>query len=205
MVEDFLGGAEEAGGLLGLPQLAERWDHPSVLAGYTVAELAGHFVRAVGTTNAVLVRGQAEGSPIAVLAEYYAARIESWSDRSGEIRANASTETLLGPEGLQARYQAALEECRSLLEPPRPSAVSTSAGDVLSLSDYLLVRSVELVTHADDLATSLDQPPSDFPVRLVRAVTTLLVDVARFRHGEMAVLRALARRERDKEEALRVI
>ncbi|MHB1445953.1 MAG: hypothetical protein ACYCTI_01250 [Acidimicrobiales bacterium] len=61
------------------------------------------------------------------------------------------------------------------------------------------------MTHADDLAASLGQQPPALPGRLVGAVTALLVDVARVRHGEMGVLRALARRERDVVQALRVI
>lgn len=205
MAGDFLAAAEASAVLLDRPELARRWDEPSLLAGFGVAELAGHFVRAVGVTNAVLARGRATGAPIRDLARSYAAGIQSWADRSGVIHSNATAEATLGPDGLALRYRAALAECHSLLGAGRPSPVTTSSGDVLSLADYLLVRAVELVTHADDLAASLGQPPPQLPGRLTRAVTDLLVNVARARHGEMAVLRALARRERDEPEALRVI
>jgi len=205
IAEYFLLGAETAATLLGRPELAERWDQLSALDGFTVGQLAGHFVRAVGVTNVALARGEAEEDPIASLPEWYAGRIDSWSDRADEIRSNASGEATLGAAGLPARYQAAVSECWDLLGSAPPNSVRVQGGDVLSLGDYLLVRAVELVTHADDLAASLGQQPPAFPGRLVGAVTALLVDVARVRHGEMGVLRALARRERDAVQALRVI
>ena len=205
IADDFLQGAEVSATLLSRPELVQRWDHPSALEDFTVGQLAGHFVRAVGVTNAVLARGQAEGAPLPSLVAYYSEGIDSWADRAGQIRSNASDEAALGPTGLIDHYRAALSECRDLLASGGPSRVRTSVGDILSVDDYLTVRAVELVTHADDLAASLGQAPPEFPGPLMRAVTSLLVDVARHRHGEMGVLRALARRERDTPEALRVI
>ncbi|MHB1445952.1 MAG: GNAT family N-acetyltransferase [Acidimicrobiales bacterium] len=98
MAEYFLLGAETAATLLGHPELAERWDQLSALAGFTVGQLAGHFVRAVGVTNAALARGEAEEDPIASLPAWYSGRIDSWSDRTDEIRSSASGEATLGPQ-----------------------------------------------------------------------------------------------------------
>jgi hypothetical protein len=74
----------------------------------------------------------------------------------------------------------------------------------MRLDDYLETRLVELVVHDDDLATSVDVP-TELPGEALELAIDHLVAVARFRHGDLAVVRALARRERDISEALRVI
>jgi hypothetical protein len=73
----------------------------------------------------------------------------------------------------------------------------------MRLDDYLVTRIVELAVHADDLATSVGLESSLPPAALAMAVHSL-VDVVRVRHGDLAVLRALSRRERQTPELLRV-
>jgi hypothetical protein len=71
------------------------------------------------------------------------------------------------------------------------------AGDlVLAIDDYLATRVVELVVHADDLAVSLGVDPPPPPPAAARLAEHVLLDIARHRHGDTALLRALARRER---------
>jgi hypothetical protein len=76
---------------------------------------------------------------------------------------------------------------------------------VIRLDDYLATRLVELCVHTDDLAASLELPAPQLPEPATAAAICTLVDVARIRHGDAAVLRALARRERDAVSALRVL
>jgi hypothetical protein len=64
---------------------------------------------------------------------------------------------------------------------------------------------VELVVHADDLAASVGVEPTPPQPAATAVAIDVLVGVARVRHGDMAVLRALARRERDTVRALRVL
>jgi hypothetical protein len=59
------------------------------------------------------------------------------------------------------------------------------------------------VVHIDDLCVSLGRPTPTLPG--VEVAISTLIDVAALRHGELSVLRALARRERDPDEVLRVI
>ena len=79
-------------------------------------------------------------------------------------------------------------------------------GLVITLDEYLRTRVVELVLHTEDLALSVDLPEAAevTPAAATIAINTL-VDLARLRHGDLAVLRALARRERDTVNALRVL
>jgi len=80
-----------------------------------------------------------------------------------------------------------------------------AAGLVMTVDEYLRTRVVELVVHTDDLAVSVgvEQPPAG-PATTKIAID-VLIEVARLRHGDMAILRALARRERDQVGALRVL
>jgi hypothetical protein len=66
----------------------------------------------------------------------------------------------------------------------------------LRLDDFLLVRTLEIVVHCDDLVASVGLEPVDLPAPVVRPVLAVLLDLAVDRHGQAAVLRALARRER---------
>ena len=75
----------------------------------------------------------------------------------------------------------------------------------MTLDDYLVTRLIELVVHTDDLAVSLDVAAPPIPAAATGLVITTLVEVARIRHGDTAVLRALTRRERDAVAALRVL
>jgi hypothetical protein len=99
---------------------------------------------------------------------------------------------------------------------PRSSAPITAGqyyGAFVSADEYLRGRCVELAVHVEDLELSVGlgpgvtatdrvpEPPDD----LVRGAIDVLVAAAVVRHGAPAVLRALARRERDQVQALRVL
>jgi hypothetical protein len=66
----------------------------------------------------------------------------------------------------------------------------------LSLDDFLLSRSVELLAHVDDLAVSIGVPTPEPPATVTDAVLALLTRLSTRRHGPTAVLRALTRAER---------
>jgi hypothetical protein len=71
---------------------------------------------------------------------------------------------------------------------------------VMSLYDtgmgYLLTPMLKIVVHADDLAVSLGIPTPHLPDSRFDPVRDLLVRRAVHRHGQSAVISALARRER---------
>jgi hypothetical protein len=66
----------------------------------------------------------------------------------------------------------------------------------LSFEDFLIVRTMETVVHTDDLAVSIDVEPPVLPDDVLEPVLSLLVRLSARRHGQAAVIRALARRER---------
>ena len=67
---------------------------------------------------------------------------------------------------------------------------------VMTLEDRLRLMVLDLVVHLDDLAVSIGRPGCGATeAASSMAIETMLV-AARFQHGDRAVIRALARRER---------
>ena len=66
----------------------------------------------------------------------------------------------------------------------------------LPTNDFLVVRLMEIVVHADDLACSVDLPPPAFGPEVIEPALALLAALAARRRGQTQVLRALSRNER---------
>jgi uncharacterized protein (TIGR03083 family) len=204
----FLDAGAAAVRLLERGELAGRWAHDSVLAQFSVAALAGHLARGMTTAEHYLDGPEPGQGDISAAAYFDAlARAADLGDPAGQaVRARGEQAAARGPAVLAAETRTALGRLSSRLAGAAPGRrVRVAAGLVMTLDEYLRTRVVELVVHADDLAASLGVelvPPQ--PATSEIAIDTL-VDVARLRHGDVAVLRALARRERDQAEALRVL
>jgi uncharacterized protein (TIGR03083 family) len=206
--ELFLETSRVARGLVARPEIAERWDQPSALREFSIRGLSGHLYRATGSVSAYLDRGEPEGGSIDAAAYYAEAVGEPDVDsdlhravrQRGEEAAAGGRDALLRAwddmiEGLTARLQAE----------PRDRRLSVFKGLVLTLDDYLITRLVELVVHADDLAVSIDIEPPELAREAYSVAIDCLVNVARIKHGDGAIIRALTRRERDVVQALRVL
>jgi hypothetical protein len=91
-----------------------------------------------------------------------------------------------------------LEQLPDLLRVPRePDTINISwQGWALSTDDFLVTRSMELMVHSDDLATSVGLPTPEFPDTIAAHVVDLLGSVAMRRHGQAAVVRGLSRPQR---------
>jgi len=207
-LEAFLDAASTAVGVLERPELAERWQQDSVLPRFGVAALAGHLVRGMTTVEQYL-DGPEPDEPGISAARYFHTVIRSAdiSDPAHQaIRDRGAEAAADGPAALAGDARAALGRLPSRLAGAGAGRrLRVAGGLVMTLDEYLRTRVVELVIHADDLAASLGvelAPPR--PATCAVAID-VLVGVARIRHGDLAVLRALARRERDPVQALRVL
>lgn len=205
----FLDTAEVAAAVLALPEVAREWDGPSALRLLSVRGLAGHLVRGATTVEVYLDRPEPAGEPITAAA-YYARAVPDGADLTSEIhtaiRERGEAQAAQGPERLAAVAAAACVRLRERLH--REAAgrlVSVHQGVVIHLDEYLLTRLVELTLHIDDLCVSVGVPTPELPAAAGAAAIGTLVEVARLRHGDTAVLNALARRERDPGDALRVM
>ncbi len=202
----FLAAAHGYRPILAHPNVVERWHAPSILRDWTVGGLAAHAARAVLVVESYL--GQpVDAEEMAISAAEYYASVMTSNDPGDElnsgIRARADETAAAGHAHVIADYDKAMDRLRSrLTDEPVDRNVTVFQDRVISLDDYLRTRIVELVVHADDVCTSAEIDAPHLPGLDVAIAT--LVDVARHRHGDLAVIRALARRERDTVEALRV-
>jgi hypothetical protein len=204
----FLETGRVAADLLARPEVEEAWDAASALPEFTVRGLAGHLLRATGSVAAYLDRPEPDGEPISA-ARYYAVAVEEpdiHSDVHRAIRQRGEDEAAGGYESVRARSYELLETLAARLASEPPDRKVRAYKDlVLLIDDYLLTRLIELVVHVDDLAVSAGIPAPDLPVDATRLAIDSLVETARLKHGDPAVLRALTRRERDDVDALRVL
>ena len=189
-------------------RIGQRWDGPSALREFTLRGLVGHLYRATGSVEAYLGRGEPSGPPITTASYYHQAvdvpDIDSALHRA--VRQRGEEAAAEGHAALVGGWSEMLERLVDRMErEPEARLVEVFKGLVLTLDDYLVTRVVELVVHVDDIAASIDLPAPVLPEEAYDAAIGCLVEVARLRHGDVAVVRALTRRERDAVEALRVL
>lgn len=206
--EAFFGAGSVAADLLSSPEVEAAWDRPSALAEFTVRGLAGHLLRATGSVEIYLDRPEPDGEPIGA-PSYYAQAVEEPdidSEVHRAIRQRGEESAAGGYDAVRAEARAVLERLEARLAGEGPDRKIRAYKDlVLRIDDYLVTRVIELVVHVDDLAVSVSVPPPDLPSDALGLAIDALVETARLKHGDLAVLRALTRRERDQVRALRVL
>lgn len=193
------------------PTLIERFDGPSALAEFSIRGLAGHVLRAVTSAEGYLDGPEPEPGPEPLsAAEYYVAVAAASTDIDDDVnRAIRQRGVEAAPgsaEEFPVAWAGAAARIRARLAAEPAGRLVRVYGDlVLTLDEYLVTRLIELVVHAEDLAVSLGVAPPPLPPGATGLAIATLVEVARRRHGDTAVLRALTRRERDGVAALRVL
>jgi Mycothiol maleylpyruvate isomerase N-terminal domain len=205
----FLEAASSAADLLGRSEVAEQWSEPSVLAEFTTAGLAGHLLRCLRTVEVYLEDPEPDG--VATSAAGYYDSIGITDDISSplnrDVRSRGEEEAAMGSDRVADEARAVVERLADRLATEAIGRrLRVRDGLIITLDEYLRTRIVELVVHTEDVALSVNLP---YRIEVAPAVATIvidtLVDLARLRHGDWAVIRALARRERDVVSALHVL
>jgi Mycothiol maleylpyruvate isomerase N-terminal domain len=205
----YLQAAQRAVHLVATERVARCWETGSVLTGMSVGALAGHLARSVLQVEWFLdgrVLGVEPVSPV----RYYARLVDASKPDSGlnvGVRARSEETAAPGPAVVAEQARMAWERlARRLGEEPadRRVAILHRPGEEMLLDGYLETRCVELAVHLDDLALSVGDQ-CQVPDAALAIAVDVLVAAARNRHGDQAVLHALARRERDVDQALRVL
>lgn len=195
--------------LLADPRLGAQWDHPSALPRMTIGALAGHLGRALLQVETYL---DAEPPPVdarcVTAVEYYADLVGA-DDLDSELNVGVRQRALESAAGGHDALRTLVRQCLRRLQErlpgePADRLVEVFGGRAMLLDDYLDNRQVEITVHIDDLAVSLGLPTPEIPEGALETAISVLVGIARTQHGSLAVLRALARRERDHDAALRV-
>jgi hypothetical protein len=196
--------------LLADDRVAARWHEPSALSRMSVGGLAGHLARALDTIETYLTEPEPPDGGLLRPGEYFATALSMAGDLDGPmhtgVRERGEAAGAVGPAVLVEQFGAQVDRVAALLESePETRRVTVLRGQArMLLDEYLPTRIVEMVVHADDLAVSVGADTPDLGAAAGMAID-VLVETARLARGDVAVLRALARRERDAVDALRVL
>jgi hypothetical protein len=197
----YLSAAGVAAALLRDPAVSARWSEPSALADFSVAGLASHLAFQITRTVTLLSAPAGEQATRIPVLEHYTgnAWVTSGVEGTDNVqirRANERRAADTTAQALANEVDAALAELRRMV-PAEPAQRVVDLGDWgLAIDDFLLTRVMELVVHGDDLAVSVGVPTPEMPAAATGATIRLLASVAAWRHGSLAVVRALSRRER---------
>jgi hypothetical protein len=202
----YLETAGRAIDLIADPETAARWEQPSVLARMSIGDLAGHLARSILQVEWYLDAPHRDTTPVDA-ARYFIregdpADLDSAHNQG--IRKRSTEIARQGYEQLVSSTRATLDRLRDRLPAEPNGRLLEALGWVLPLDEYLKTRLVEITVHFDDLRLSTGSTEGPLPAEAIEVAVDTLLDVARRRHGMAAVLTALARRERDAVQALRV-
>ena len=196
--------------LLRSPEVQAKWVEPSALERWSLKGLAGHLVRAATSVEYYLDQDpDPEGPPLSA-SEYYATVVGDTADIDSDlnraIRERGDKMAAEGYTGLMERFDSCADRLRARLEEEPPDRKVRVLQDlVLMLDDYLVTRLIELTVHIDDVAVSAGLPTPEMPPAALDLAFRCLIDVARHRNGDLAVLRGLTRRERADVDVLRAL
>ena len=206
---EFLSCAGTARDLIAHPDVAMAWDLPSALEQLTVGGLSSHLSRAVATVISYLDGatpgpGAAEslpsGGPVSAV-QYMLGAITTF-DLGAPLHAGIRDRSEAGAaDGPVAIVRAMNEAIMFLTEAMHTIGadrhLEVFGGMIMVFDDYLETRLAELVIHLDDLAASVGIDTPGLPASAIARVVDNCFAAARARHGDRAVLTAMARPERD--------
>ncbi|WP_166352356.1 sterol carrier family protein [Phytoactinopolyspora limicola] len=160
--------------LVGLPH--RYWGHESVLPGWTVTELAAHLVSVVGRVGELTPA--ARSVDVLTASQYVLAYDTNAGVVADEARAIAAA-ARSQPDRVVAAIDDALAVAVGRMEQLTPGdPVVAGRRGAIRLSQFLLTRVIEIVTHADDLARSVREvEPPAMPRSTQRTGVRALLDM----------------------------
>ncbi|MFF1731661.1 sterol carrier family protein [Streptomyces sp. NPDC058247] len=147
----------------------EQLAAPTRLGDWTVRELAAHFTMAVGAVARALEMTEPAKHELPLLDWPSGTATESAGIADGTRELAASAE----PPELFARATARID--KALAEAPGTRLIPTRYG-AMTLADFLVTRTVELVVHTDDLNDALPGLDVPYDRQALAACTRLLAD-----------------------------
>jgi uncharacterized protein (TIGR03083 family) len=200
----FFEAADTYSQLLDQPGVAAKWQEPSTMEGYTIGGVVGHVNAAVSWLEPLLDRdAPSDMRPIRLGGYYSGMKVVSPDDTRHPlhtaVRDMSEKAARHGPTANADRFRSLIQRLDQGLSDEKGDRVldmRPTLPAAVRLSDFLRTRVVELVVHGDDLAASVGIEPPRPSEEAARVVIDTLVSTARAAHGDLAVIRALSRRER---------
>jgi hypothetical protein len=193
---------DQIAGLLARPEVTAAWTRDSSCAGMSVGGLARHLVSQPVNVSTLLRAEPAEAASAETLdlLEHYGRASWVREDLEGEsnrsIRSTADRQAAEGPGAALALLARARSELDAVLADPPPTTYVPWQGWSLATDDFLVIRLMEMVVHADDLASSVEVATPRFGPAVLDPVFRLLTALAVRRHGQDALVRTLTRPQR---------
>ena len=206
VTKGFREAAEAFGEIVSRPEVGKAWEQPSALEGYSVGAIVTHLNAALGWLGPLLdapAQPNLRPSPRGELLQFlHGLKVDPDGARGHPvhevIRDRAERAAGHGWESNRDRFLGLVERLTARLEGEtgdRLLDLRPTVPIVVRLGDWLPTRVVELVVHGDDLATSVGIDAT-LPERAATVAIDVMLAIARAVHGDVAVIRALARRER---------
>ena len=186
--------------LVGSAEVADAWRQESVLPGMTVGGLARHLVSQAECAVEFLTTPGPPGARVLTLVGHYN-RVD-WLDAPVDAIENTSIRDDFNQMGSAGHAESvevlarSRERLASAMEAAGPTTYVPWQDCALPTDDFLVVRLMEIVVHADDLTCSVGLTTPEFGPDVLEPVLALLAALAVRRRGQDAVLRALSRKER---------
>ncbi len=192
---------DRIGALIAHRQVQREWDRESRCEGMSVGGVARHLVQQPQRCVEVLTTEHAPlEAPLIGVIDYY--RRASWASPEGDDTTNEAIRDAANGQAVTG-WQAALDDLATarsrlidVLPASGPIATLMWLPATLTTDDFLVTRLVEMVVHADDLATSVGLPTPAFGTDTIDPVLRLLTALSVSRHGEVALVRTLTRPQR---------
>lgn len=186
--------------LVGSAAVADGWERESVLPGMTVGGLTRHLVSQPECAVEFLSSPAPAEAQLLTLVGHYE-RVD-WLDAPVDAPENTSIRDDFNQMGSAGHAESvgvlawSRERLGAAIDAAGPTTYVPWQDCALPTDDFLVVRLMEIVVHADDLACSVDLAPPVFDPDVLEPVLALLAALAAKRHGQDAVLRTLSRHER---------
>lgn len=201
-----------AADLVRRPEVTAAWAQRSDLDGFSVGGVAGHLVRAVGRLEPTLDEPAPAGDVAGLDDWYLGNRVEvpgELDDIARWIRDDGEQLAAKGAPAVADELDAMALRLADRLaaEPDDRMVVVVRTDRPVPVRDYLASRVLEVVVHADDVATASSTPTPSFDASVLDVVLSFVLRLARARAGDLEVLRALTRSQRvpDPYDVLRVL
>ncbi|MFI7297488.1 sterol carrier family protein [Streptomyces sp. NPDC050121] len=146
---------------------------PTRLAGWTVRDLAAHVTMAVETVSRNLDRPEPPKAELALLDWPFATAVRAAGISDDTLDLAAAHPDRNALKALYARTEERLTEALAAAPGDRLLAARTGA---ITLADYLVTRTVELVVHTDDLNDAVPGLDIPYDKQALATCTRLLAD-----------------------------